>query len=84
MVGHQHLGMELAMLTPPDKVGLAILVTEETGAAILAVLHDVQRYAVDEDARMPEYGASLAAGRAEGLEWRSGFFQPLRYRGQHE
>jgi hypothetical protein len=65
MIGHQHVGMQLTVLTPqgfeqPAEVGLAILVIEETGPAIVATLHDVQRYTVDMDARTPGHAGSLA------------------------
>jgi hypothetical protein len=58
MVGHQHVGMELAVLAlqrlaQPAKVGVAILVNEEAGSTIVASLHDVQRYTVDVDPRTP-------------------------------
>jgi hypothetical protein len=57
--------MELTVLTPqgfaqPAKVSVAILVIEEAGPAIVSTLNDVQRYAVDVDARTPGHGCSLA------------------------
>ena len=66
MVGHQHVGMEWAALAlqgvpQPAKVGVAILVIEEAGPTIMATLHDVQRYTVGVDARMPRRGRSLPA-----------------------
>ena len=56
VVGHQHVSMEVAMLAlqgfaQPAKVGVTVLVVEETGAAIVSTLHDVQRYTVNVDAR---------------------------------
>jgi hypothetical protein len=65
MVGHQHVGMELAVLplqrlAHPAKVGVAILVIEEAGSTIVASLHDVQRYTVDGDPRVPGHAGSLA------------------------
>jgi hypothetical protein len=44
----------------PSKVGVAILVIEETGPAIVATLDDMQRYTVDVDARTPGHTGSLA------------------------
>ena len=35
----------------PAKVGVTVLVVEETGVAIVSMLHDVQRYTVNVDAR---------------------------------
>jgi hypothetical protein len=57
--------IEMAHATPqafvqPAKVSVAILVIEEAGPAIVATLHDVQRYAVDVDARTPGHGGGLA------------------------
>jgi hypothetical protein len=65
MIGHQDVRMELTVLAlqgvaQPAKVGVAILVIEEAGPAIVATLHDVQRYTVDVDARTPEHEGSLA------------------------
>ena len=55
MIGHQDVRMELTVLAlqgvaQPAKVGVAILVIEETGPAIVATLHDMQRYTVEADA----------------------------------
>jgi len=44
----------------PAKVGVTVLVVEETGAAIVSTLHDVQRYTVNVDARTSGQGSSLA------------------------
>jgi hypothetical protein len=65
MVGHQDARMKLAVLAPqglaqPAKVGVAILVIEDAGPAIVATLHDVQRYTVDVDAQTPGHGSSRA------------------------
>jgi len=65
MVGHQHVGVKLAVLVlqgvaQPAEVGVAILIVEKAGSAIVATLHDVQRYTVDVDAGTPGHGGSLA------------------------
>jgi hypothetical protein len=65
MVGHQHESMKVTMLAlqgfaQPTKVGVAILVIEETGPTIVATLDNMQRYTVDVDARTPGHKGSLA------------------------
>ena len=65
MVFRQHVGMESAVpalqgVAQPAKVGVAILVIEQTGAAIVSTLHDMQRYTVDPDAPTSGHGCRLA------------------------
>jgi hypothetical protein len=52
--------LALQGLAQPAKVGVAILVIEEAGPAVVATLYDVQRDTVDVNARTPEHDRSLA------------------------
>jgi hypothetical protein len=66
MVGHHHIGIKMTVLAlqgfaQRTKIDVAILVIEETGPAIVATVHDMQRYTVDVDARSPRRRSSLAA-----------------------
>jgi hypothetical protein len=54
VVGHQYLGMQRALfalwrLPPPAKIGVIILLVEETGPAIVAALHEMQRHTIKMD-----------------------------------
>jgi hypothetical protein len=65
MVGHQDIGMQLAILTlqsfsQPAQIGEAVLVIKKAGRAIVAALDDVQRHAVNVDALSPRHATSLA------------------------
>jgi len=65
MVGHQDVRMKLAVfalqgIAQPAKVGVAILITEKTGLAVVATLYDVQRDTVDVNAWTPGHGRSPA------------------------
>jgi hypothetical protein len=64
MVGCRHLGVEstalaLQRVTQPAEVGMAILLIEEAGPAIMAVLHDVQRFPADPHERTSRRGQAL-------------------------
>ncbi|MCG6859953.1 MAG: hypothetical protein LJE70_01500 [Chromatiaceae bacterium] len=50
----------LQRLAQPVKVGVAILITEKAGPAIVTTLYDAQRYTVDVDARTPGHESTLA------------------------
>ncbi len=65
MIGHQHIGVQAAMLalqgfSQPAKIGMAVLVIEEAGLAIVPTLHDVQRHSVDVDPGTSRHGRILA------------------------
>jgi hypothetical protein len=65
MVGHQDIRMKLTVLALQGlaqlaKVGVAILVIEEAGPAVVATLFDVQRDTVDVNAWTPGHGRSPA------------------------
>jgi hypothetical protein len=56
MVGHQRVGMQGATLlyqglAEPVQVSMVVLFRKEAGLAVMAALHDVQRDAVQVDAR---------------------------------
>lgn len=55
MVSHQGVGMERAVLfvqgfAQPVEIGQVILLAKETGLAVVASLHDVQRNTIKMDA----------------------------------
>jgi hypothetical protein len=65
MIGHQHVGMQLApltrqRLTQPAEVGGSVLVFEKARRPVVAALDNVQRQAVDVDARATRHGGILA------------------------
>jgi hypothetical protein len=69
VIGHQHIGVQVAPLPPqglvqPAEIGVAVPVGEEAGAAVVAALHDRQRRPVEMEARTAGHVGSLAEIRA--------------------
>ncbi len=65
VVGHQHVRVQraafaLQRFAQPLKIDVIILLVEETGAAVVAALHDVQRYTIEADSRASRHEGSIA------------------------
>jgi hypothetical protein len=65
VVGHQHVGVQRALglaerFPQPMQVVAVILLAEETGLAIVAALHNVQRNAIEMDTGAAGHGRTLA------------------------
>ena len=64
MVGHQHVGVQLALVgdkcfAQPVEVTLVVLLTEEAGLAVVVALHNVQRDSAEMDAGTSRHGEML-------------------------
>ena len=64
MIGHQCIGVQvtgffLKGFTQPVQVGVVVLFREEARLAIVAALHDMQRYAIDMDAGSARHALTL-------------------------
>ena len=59
----------LRRLPPPAKIGVIILLGEETGPAIVAALHEMQRHTIKMDSGASGHGVSLAEMKSDPFYW---------------